>query len=151
VIDLYSLGELHDTIDGFHPNKSGMKTLANAVLGALKNNKKKEKMMKTGKERLDEMYVEALEYVVGAKKASVAFVQRQCKVGYYRGSKILEWMEVQGYVGPYNGETPRAVFATEKEVEELKKKLEKGEDIGRQEEEPQKCAYEIIYGSEELS
>ena len=151
VIDLYSLGELHDTIDGFHPNKRGMKTLANAVLGALKDNKKKEKMMKIGKERLDEMYVEALEYVVAAKKASVSFIQRQCKVGYYRGSKILEWMEEQGYVGPYNGETPRAVFATEKEVEELKKKLEKGEDIGRQEEEPQKCAYEIIYGSEELS
>ena len=150
IIDLYSYGELHDTIDFFHPNRRGMKALANAVLDALHNNEKKEKTIKTGNERLDEMYVEALDYVVCGKKASVSFIQRSCKVGYNRGCKILEWMEEQGYVGPYNGETPREVFATEKDVEDLKKKVENGEGIGRKEEEPQKCAYEIIYGSEDL-
>lgn len=35
LIDLYSKDEPHDTIDGFHPNKNGMKTLADAVIVAL--------------------------------------------------------------------------------------------------------------------
>ena len=36
VIDLYRYGVPHDTMDGFHPNAKGMKTLAGGVLSALK-------------------------------------------------------------------------------------------------------------------
>lgn len=36
LIDLYSECELYDTLDGFHPNASGMETIANAVIGELK-------------------------------------------------------------------------------------------------------------------
>ena len=36
VIDLYHYGTPHDTLDGFHPNVSGMKTLADGVMSALK-------------------------------------------------------------------------------------------------------------------
>lgn len=32
VIDLYHCGENYDTVDGFHPNASGMLTIANAVM-----------------------------------------------------------------------------------------------------------------------
>ena len=42
VIDLYTYGEPHDTIDGCHPNVDGMKTLATAVFKALTNRKDKE-------------------------------------------------------------------------------------------------------------
>ena len=35
VIDLYRAGKPHDTIDGFHPNAEGMKTLAEAVMEIL--------------------------------------------------------------------------------------------------------------------
>ena len=35
VIDLYRFSQPYDTIDGFHPNKDGMKTLADAVIGSL--------------------------------------------------------------------------------------------------------------------
>lgn len=35
VIDLYKAAEMHDTIDGFHPNARGMKTLAENVVNAL--------------------------------------------------------------------------------------------------------------------
>lgn len=152
IIDLYSYGRLHDTIDGCHPNVDGMKTLANAVLEALTNTGKKveEKRMQTANERWDKMYVEALEYVVKEGKVTISFIQRRCKVGYNRGGKILEWMEEQGYVSPFDGEKPREVFATVKDVEILKEKLKKGEGIGREEEVLQKCAYEIIYGSEDL-
>lgn len=99
---------------------------------------------KTSEERLNEMYVEALEYVVREGKASIAFIQRRCEVGYNRGGKILEWMEEQGFVGPFNGERTREVFATMKDVETLKEKLKKGEDIGRKEEVLQPSAYDII-------
>lgn len=37
VFDLYSNEEPYDTVDGFHPNASGMKTIANALIGELKN------------------------------------------------------------------------------------------------------------------
>ena len=36
VIDLYRSAERHDTIDGFHPNKQGMETIADAVLRELR-------------------------------------------------------------------------------------------------------------------
>ena len=35
LIDLYRYAEPYDTIDGFHPNADGMKTLADAVLARL--------------------------------------------------------------------------------------------------------------------
>ena len=35
VFDLHSHNEPYDTIDGFHPNASGMRTIANAVIGGL--------------------------------------------------------------------------------------------------------------------
>lgn len=37
VVDLYRHIEPYDTVDGFHPNASGMKTLANAVIEELQN------------------------------------------------------------------------------------------------------------------
>ena len=78
---------------------------------------------KTSEERLNEMYVEALEHVVREGIASIAFIQRRCKVGYNRGGKILEWMEEQGFVGPFNGEKTREVFATMKDVETFKERV----------------------------
>ena len=36
VIDLYHSGEAYDTLDGFHPNVSGMKTLADSIIKELK-------------------------------------------------------------------------------------------------------------------
>lgn len=35
VIDLYNSGQKHDTIDGFHPNVKGMKTIADTVINIL--------------------------------------------------------------------------------------------------------------------
>ncbi|MBQ2989506.1 MAG: hypothetical protein IJD59_10415 [Clostridia bacterium] len=35
LIDLYQYAELYDTVDGFHPNESGMKTLSRAILSQL--------------------------------------------------------------------------------------------------------------------
>ncbi len=35
IIDLYNSGQPHDTIDGFHPNADGMKTLADSVIACL--------------------------------------------------------------------------------------------------------------------
>ena len=36
IIDIYKPQAPHDSFDGFHPNKEGMKTIANAVIEALK-------------------------------------------------------------------------------------------------------------------
>ena len=39
LLDIYRIGEPYDTIDGFHPNADGMKTLSAAVLSALRAQK----------------------------------------------------------------------------------------------------------------
>ena len=35
LIELYGVGEPHDSVDGYHPNKEGMKTLADKIIGQL--------------------------------------------------------------------------------------------------------------------
>ena len=39
LIDLHAHDEPYDTIDGFHPNASGMRTIANAVIGGIENDR----------------------------------------------------------------------------------------------------------------
>ncbi|MBQ7761807.1 MAG: SGNH/GDSL hydrolase family protein [Clostridia bacterium] len=35
LIELYGVGEPHDTIDGYHPNRDGMTTIANKIIGQI--------------------------------------------------------------------------------------------------------------------
>ena len=66
---------------------------------------------------LDELFNEAVEVVLDSKQASVSMLQRRLKLGYSRAARIVDQMEEQGVVGPFEGSKPRAVLLTREEWE----------------------------------
>ncbi|HDQ16656.1 MAG TPA: DNA translocase FtsK [Candidatus Vogelbacteria bacterium] len=58
----------------------------------------------------DELYEEAREAVIMARKASASYLQRKLKVGYARAARLLDILEERGVIGPGDGAKPREVF-----------------------------------------
>lgn len=67
----------------------------------------------------DELYPQAVQIVLEAKTASVSLIQRRLRVGYTRAARLIDMMEANGIVGPYEGSKPREVLVT---LEEFEKK-----------------------------
>ena len=64
---------------------------------------------------LDELFDDAVDVVLDSKQASVSMLQRRLKLGYARAARIVDQMEEQGVVGPYEGSKPRQVLLTRAE------------------------------------
>lgn len=58
----------------------------------------------------DELFPEALKFVVAEQKASTSLIQRRFRIGYNRAARIIDDLEQRGYIGPANGSKPREVF-----------------------------------------
>ena len=58
--------------------------------------------------------------VLDSKQASVSMLQRRLKLGYSRAARIVDQMEEQGVVGPFEGSKPRAVLLTREQWEAMK-------------------------------
>lgn len=69
-------------------------------------------------ETIDEVYIEALKYVIISGSASISLVQRKCSVGYNKAGKIIEWMEEQGYISAFDGAKARKVLITQEQFED---------------------------------
>ena len=63
----------------------------------------------------DDLYMQAVEIVIGTKQASVSMVQRKLRVGYTRAARMIDIMEEEGIVGPYNGSKPREILIDDME------------------------------------
>ncbi|HBP65894.1 MAG TPA: hypothetical protein DD730_16975, partial [Desulfosporosinus sp.] len=50
--------------------------------------------------------------------ASVSFLQRKLKLGYTRAARLMDMLQEQGVVGPYEGSKPRQVLLTLEEFNE---------------------------------
>lgn len=61
-------------------------------------------------EDADELFPEALKFVVDQQKASTSLIQRRFRIGYNRAARIIDDMEQRGYIGPANGSKPRQVY-----------------------------------------
>jgi S-DNA-T family DNA segregation ATPase FtsK/SpoIIIE len=61
-------------------------------------------------EEEDELYEEAMAWIIRAKQASTSMLQRRLKVGYSRAARLLDLMERRGIVGPPDGSKPRKVL-----------------------------------------
>ncbi|WP_139488920.1 FtsK/SpoIIIE family DNA translocase [Brevibacillus dissolubilis] len=57
----------------------------------------------------DDMYDQAVQCVAEAQTASASLLQRRLRVGYTRAARLIDMMESQGVVGPYEGSKPREV------------------------------------------
>ena len=60
----------------------------------------------------DPLFAQALRIVVEAKQASVSLLQRRLPIGYSRAARLIDAMELKGYIGPYEGSKPREVKIT---------------------------------------
>ncbi len=60
----------------------------------------------------DEFFEKAVEVVTEAGQASTSMLQRRLGVGYARAGRIIDQLEEQGIIGPYEGSKPRAVLIT---------------------------------------
>jgi len=58
----------------------------------------------------DEIYEEAVKLVLQTKQASVSMLQRRLGVGYTRAARLIDMMEDEGIVGPYQGSKPRDIL-----------------------------------------
>ncbi len=72
---------------------------------------KQEKKSASGVEQdKDDLYKEAVKIVIATKQASVSMIQRKLRVGYTRAARMVDIMEEEGVVGPYNGSKPREIL-----------------------------------------
>ncbi|MDR2438946.1 MAG: DNA translocase FtsK 4TM domain-containing protein [Planctomycetaceae bacterium] len=60
----------------------------------------------------DELYQQAVEFIIQQGRGSLSLLQRRFSVGYGRAARMIEFMAEDGVVGPYNGSKPREVVMT---------------------------------------
>ncbi|MDD2679993.1 MAG: DNA translocase FtsK [Candidatus Omnitrophica bacterium] len=58
----------------------------------------------------DELYDEAVKVIMESNQASVSILQRRMRLGYTRAARIIDTMEQEGLVGPYEGSKPRRIL-----------------------------------------
>ena len=75
-----------------------------------------------GMEDDEDIFRKAVELVIRHKQGSVSLLQRRLAVGYQRAARLIDQLEEEGIVGPYNGSKVRDVLvdATYLESEEWK-------------------------------
>ncbi|MDR2345752.1 MAG: DNA translocase FtsK [Planctomycetaceae bacterium] len=72
--------------------------------------KRKEDNANFDSDQCDELYEKAVNYVIGEGRGSTSLLQRKLSIGYGRAAKIIEMMEADKIVGPYNGSQAREVI-----------------------------------------
>ncbi|AMB99685.1 cell division protein FtsK [Aerococcus urinaehominis] len=60
-------------------------------------------------EEVDELFDQALDYVKTQENISTSKLQRRFRIGYNRAARMIEDMEMRGYVGPQEGSKARVV------------------------------------------
>jgi S-DNA-T family DNA segregation ATPase FtsK/SpoIIIE len=63
----------------------------------------------------DELYHQAVQLIIEARTASVSLLQRRLRIGYSRAARLIDSMEQNGIVGPYEGSKPREVRISKEE------------------------------------
>lgn len=66
----------------------------------------------------DDLYKDAIEVVLTTKQASVSMIQRRLRIGYTRAARMIDVMEAEGIVGPYNGSKAREILIDNMETVE---------------------------------
>ena len=67
----------------------------------------------------DEMLPKAIEVVIEAQSASTTLLQRKLKLGYARAARIIDDLEANGIIGPYEGAKPRKVLVSKQQWYEM--------------------------------
>lgn len=71
--------------------------------------KEQEKSLLANGEK-DEIYEQAVRVIMESNQASVSILQRRLRLGYTRAARIIDAMEQEGLVGPFEGSKPRRIL-----------------------------------------
>jgi len=63
----------------------------------------------------DELYDEAVRVIMETGQASVSILQRRLRLGYTRAARIIDMVEQEGLVGPFEGSKPRQILIDREE------------------------------------
>ncbi len=100
----------------------------------------------------DEFFDKAVEVVTEAGQASTSMLQRRLGVGYARAGRIIDQLEEQGIIGPYEGSKPRAVLITRTQwLEMTMSKLPAGKNDPLVRSHSQYAAQTLDNGHEEIT
>lgn len=58
----------------------------------------------------NERYKEGIQVVFDEQTASISILQRRLRIGFISAVMIMDRLEEEGVVGPYNGPLPREVL-----------------------------------------
>jgi S-DNA-T family DNA segregation ATPase FtsK/SpoIIIE len=58
----------------------------------------------------DELFDEAVRFVVQSKQASTSMLQRRFRIGFSRAGRLVDMMERDGIIGPADGAKPREIL-----------------------------------------
>lgn len=72
--------------------------------------KEQQKTNQPGGGEKDDLYDEAVRVIIESGQASVSILQRRMRLGYTRAARIIDMMEQDGLVGPYEGSKPRKLL-----------------------------------------
>ncbi len=64
----------------------------------------------SGSGEKDDIYDEAVRIIMESNQASVSILQRRLRLGYTRAARIIDSMEQEGLVGPFEGSRPRRIL-----------------------------------------
>ncbi len=96
-------------------NRSFFVNIETESEGDNKVNKEDESLLSSIKDKqdnkveLDQLYDQAKELVVEMQVASVSMLQRRFRIGYTRAARLIDSLEENGVIGPYEGSKPREV------------------------------------------
>lgn len=68
----------------------------------------------------DELYEAAVDIVIREGRGSVSLLQRALGIGYGRAARLIDYMEEDGIVGPYNGSQAREVLMSIEQWESMR-------------------------------
>lgn len=87
-------------------------------------NHMEEQQTDSSQNEVDTLFMDAVDLVVEVGQASVSMIQRRFRVGYSRAARIVDQMELQGLVGPFEGSKPREVLITAEQWQAMKGSLQ---------------------------
>ncbi|MBS3734642.1 MAG: DNA translocase FtsK 4TM domain-containing protein [Phycisphaerae bacterium] len=77
-----------------------------------------------GAQKRDELFDDAVEIVLGARRGSVSLLQRRLSIGYSRASRIIDQMADAGLLGDYKGSQARECLMTLEDWQSYKASVE---------------------------